>query len=111
MYWGWDIAVAFLMVWAIGAGLFVLARKVTAHAPQPKRVTICALVLAAAFTPSIVLQHTSAILPAIVVLVMSPFIPMYGWSYALLYGALPIAIVCLAIALGWLGFANSKRAS
>jgi uncharacterized membrane protein YjjP (DUF1212 family) len=111
MYWGWDIIIAFLVSWIIGAGLFVLARKVNAKAPQRKRVIICALVLAAAFTPSIVLQHASAILPAIVVLVMSPFVPAYGWTYGLVFGALPIGIAWLAIALIWVGVVNAKHAS
>src|SRR2546423_1189656 len=76
----------FLITWLVGLLLTALAFWLTRNASPIKRIALLSFLLAATVTPSIVLQHTTGILPAILVLVTSPFVPMYGWTYSLLFG-------------------------
>ena len=96
-----ELITAFLITWAIGGILAALAFWLTRRVSRVRRIPICSFIVAVAFTPSVVLQHTSAVLPAALILGFSPFEPMYGWSYGLMFGALPIAIVWGLIASIW----------
>jgi hypothetical protein len=100
MYWGWDQALIFLIAWTAGGSLFALAFRLLRDAPPFKRILLCSLILAVAFTPSVAIAHAIAIVPAVHILVVSPFV--YGPSYAVLLGALPIAVAWGAIAGVWM---------
>ena len=97
-----ELITVWVLTWATGAGFTALAFFLTRKMDRVGRILIRSVVLALAFTPSIVLQHTSAALPAILIAVLSPFEPMYGWSYGLLFGALPIIIVWAVVASVWI---------
>ena len=101
MYWGRDQLWLFLAAWLCGAVAFVLTERLTRNSSRRRRIAICALVLALALTPSIVIAHGIAFAPAAFILVMAPFVPPAGLVYAALLGALPIIIVWLVIAAVW----------
>jgi hypothetical protein len=99
--WGLSQLALFAAVWTAGAVAFPIAAKLTSTSSKSKRILICALVLAVAFTPSVVIAHGLALAPAVFILAMAPFVPPAGVVYGALFGALPIAIVWLAIAAVW----------
>ena len=101
MYWGWDQLQMFMAVWIGGAVAFVLVEKLTRKSSHRKRIFVCALVLAVALTPSILIGPGFALAPAAYILAAADFVPPAGFSYALWLGALPIIVVWLAIAGVW----------
>ena len=96
-------APSLVIAWLIGGALAAVAFWLNRNASPAKRIAMCSCVLALAFTPSIVIHHTSVIVPAIVVLGVSPFEPMYGWRYSLMFGVLLIFIAWMVIASVWSG--------
>jgi hypothetical protein len=96
-----ELITAFSITWAIGGVLAALAFWLTRRMSRVRRVLICSFIFAVAFTPSVVVQHTSAVLPAVLIFGFSPFEPMYGWSYGLMFGALPIGIVWALVSSIW----------
>jgi hypothetical protein len=94
------IELIFLVTWLVGAVLTALTFWLSRTLPRRRSATIRALVLAVFFTPSIVVAFFYgggvSPAPAILVLAMAP-----SWTYALLLGALPIALVWAALRL-WL---------
>jgi len=111
LYWAWDQALVFLIAWVVGGVLFALAYRRTRYASRRKRVIVCSLILAAAFTPSIVIHHALELAPAIYILIVSPFTPAYGVSYGALLGAVPIAIAWAAITGVWFAVWGTGAAS
>lgn len=101
MYWGLDQLLMFSTVWVGGAVALALALKLTRKSSRRVRILVCALLLAIGFTPSIVVAHGIALAPAILVLVVAPFVPPAGPSYAALLGALPIAVAWLLTSAVW----------
>jgi hypothetical protein len=92
----------FLVVWLVGAVLIVLVFALTRTLPLHTKASIRALVIAVVFIPGIIfIGHGFFPLPALFVLVLSPFSPANRWITALLFGALPIAVVWAAFRL-WL---------
>jgi hypothetical protein len=92
----------FLITGLVGLLLTALAFWVTWTASPIKRVALLSFLLATTVTPTIVVHHAIAVAPATWVLVVSPFAPMYGWTYGLLFGLLPICFVWMAIGSIWL---------
>src|SRR5262245_2898609 len=111
MYWDWDQALLFLIAWVVGGILFALAYRLTRNVSKRKRVIVCSSILAVAFTPSIVIHHSLELAPAIHILMVAPFAPMYGVSYGALLGAVPIAIGWAAIVGVWFAVWGSDAAS
>jgi hypothetical protein len=97
-----DPKIAFAIVWPAGAALSVLAFIGTRDMPPLRRIALCSLALAATVTPTIVSAHIPSIWPAIAVVLIAPFSPPYGVTYALLFGALPIGAIWALIAVVWL---------
>jgi hypothetical protein len=101
VYWGLNQLALFAAAWIAGAVAFPIAAKLTSTSSKSGRILICALVLAVAFTPSVIIAHGLALAPAVFILAMAPFVPPAGVVYGALLGALPIAVVWLAIAAVW----------
>jgi hypothetical protein len=100
MVFAWQ---AFLIAWPVGLIVTAVAFRLTRHVLPSRRRLFLSFLLAATLTPSIVVHpHSPGIVPAVHVLVVAPFAPMYGWTYSLLFGALPILVVWTAIGLIWL---------
>ena len=99
MYWAWDIV---LIAWAVGGALFVVTLMVTRRTSATKRVLVCSLILAVALTPSILVGTGMAVVPALFILIVSPFSPEHGFGYAALLGAVPIVVTWSVIATAWL---------
>ena len=72
---------------------------------------VCSLILAVAFTPSIVIHHSLELAPAIYILMVAPFTPMYGVGYGTVLGATPIAIIWAAIVGVWFAVWGADAAS
>jgi hypothetical protein len=97
-----DPALAFFATGAIGGALTMLAFALTRSLPWHASATIRALIVAMAFTPSIALYlHGVVLMPAVLVLALAPFMMQYGWPYALVFGAVPIALVWGALRFWW----------
>jgi hypothetical protein len=92
----------FLASWLGGLVLTALTFWLTRILSWRARTNIRALVIAASFTPTVVLYlHGVVFAPAIFVLASAPLMPEHGWTYALMFGAAPIALVWSALRFWW----------
>jgi hypothetical protein len=79
------------------------------------RANIRALVIAVAFTPSVFILISFPVnpvppaIPAPAILVLVSFVMLPDWTYALLLGALPIALVWAALRFLWLRKPDEER--
>jgi hypothetical protein len=97
-----DLGLAFFGTWLVGIALTAIIFVLTRSLPWRARANLRALVVAAAFTPGVVLSHSGAgLVPAILMLAWAPFMPQHGGFSALLLGALPIALAWAALRLWW----------
>lgn len=92
----------------IGILLYLGIVRLTKKIRRRTQIIIRSFALACFFTPSaLAAGHSFLVFPAIVILAVTPWDRRYAWSYAFLWGLLPIVVVWVAIAITWF---REKRA-